>query len=135
MLGRPYLEKTDAEIQAADFIKNNISGTVFTDQHFANILIMKDFYSVQGISDSDSKTRIIYYQENKSNIISALKSLNVDYIAITKRMRETYLLNLNLPQSPITNNNFYESNFKKIYDNGDVKLYLIENEAKNSSIS
>jgi len=123
---RPYLTKFESEIQAAKWIKENIQGIVFTDQHFANILILNDFYNVQGIVDKDEKNFILYRQEDPQKIRKVLKSLGVDYIAITKRMREIYILSLNFPQIPMSNEEVYDKNFKKVYDNGDIKIYKIE---------
>jgi hypothetical protein len=123
--GRPYLTKSEGEIEASIFIKQNLNGIVFTDQHFANILILNDYYDVQGISDNDKRTDVIYRENNQEKTKTVLRSLGADYIAITKRMREIYILSLNLPQMPMTNSKMYENNFSKIYDNGDVKIYVV----------
>ena len=123
---RPYLTKFESEIEAAKWIKENIQGIVFTDQHFANILILQGFYNVQGISDGDSRNVILYHQDNPEEIKEALKNLGVDYIAITKRMREIYILSLNFPQIKMSNAKIYEDNFLKVYDNNDVRVYRVD---------
>jgi hypothetical protein len=123
---RPYLTKFESEIEAAKWIKENIQGIVFTDQHFANILILQGFYNVQGISDGDRRNFILYHQDNPEEIKEALKNLGVDYIAITKRMREIYILSLNFPQIKMSNAKIYEGNFLKVYDNNDVRVYRVD---------
>ena len=66
---------------------------------------------------------MIYYNYDQNATIKALRSFDATYIAITKRMREEYILDLNLPQEPMTNEQMYEDYFIKIYDNGDVRVY------------
>ncbi|MGB9598432.1 MAG: hypothetical protein ACPLZH_01130 [Minisyncoccales bacterium] len=122
---RPYLTKFQSEIEAAKWIRENIKGIVFTDQHLANILILNDFYQVQGIGDSDERNLILYREKDPIKIVKSLRSLGADYIALTKRMREIYILSLNFPQLPMSNSQVYEENFQKVYDNNDVRVYKI----------
>jgi len=122
-----FFENSDGEIKAASWIKENLNETVFSDQKFINLVILKDYYNVTGTYDEDPLIKNLFYNNNLSTFLSSVKELNsnlsVDYIAITKRMQEKYVLMLNYPQKQIQTTEFFEENLEKVYGNGDVKIY------------
>jgi len=122
-----FFENSDEEIGAVSWIMASLNETVFCDQQFASLLIEKGYYKVTGAGDGDPLVHSLFYQSNNETFFSAIKSLkerNVSYIAITKRMQEKFILMVDIPQKPLKNINLYEENLKKVYDNGDVKVYL-----------
>ncbi len=127
-----FFETSDKEIEGALWINNSLQGKVFSDQPFVNQLILNGFYNITGAYDNDIRVYNLFYQNNLSiflNTISTLsKDLGVNYIVLTKRMEEKYILMVDVYQKPLKNINLYEENLKKVYDNGDVKVYEIKNE-------
>ena len=124
-----FFENSDGEIESAEWIKDNLQGRLFSDQSFLNHVIQKGYYNVTGISDKDPRVQQFFYQHNHSVLLNATNKLDVDYIAITKRMSEKYILMLDLAQKPLINNELYENNLEKIYDNSDVRIYKAKNES------
>jgi hypothetical protein len=104
-----------------------LKGKIFSDIFFANQLISNGYYNVTGADDNDILVYSLFYQSNPSIFLDAIKTLdidlNVDYIALTKRMQEQYILMVNFPQKPLINRELYEENLIKVYNNGDVKVY------------
>lgn len=121
-----FFEVSKGEYSAAKELKTNISGKIFSDEVFVNQLVLNGYYNVTGADDKDRLVRDLFYQNDKRiflDSINYLKESGVDYIAVTKRMREKYVLMVNYPQKPIFNFDFYEQFLKKAYSNGDVSLY------------
>lgn len=121
-----FLSITEKETMGAKEIKNIITEKIFSDEVFANQLILNGYYNVTGANDKDQLVKNLFYQNDKNtflNSINYLKQHGVNYVAITKRMREKYILMVNFPQKPIFDFDMYQNNLKKIYDNGDVNLY------------
>ncbi len=124
-----FFENSDKEIEGAVWISYSLNGTVFCDQQFANLLIKKGYYNVGGARDGDPLVHALFYQNDNETFLEAIKNLsekNINYIAITKRMQEKFILMVDVPQKPLENINLYEENLEKIYDNGDVKGYEIK---------
>ncbi len=80
--------------------------------------------------DKDPVVHKLFYQNNCSVFLGALSylrtNLNVDYIVITKRMREQYILMLDFPQKHLINIGLYEDYLIKIYDNNAVSIYKLD---------
>jgi len=126
---RPYFENSEGEVNAAKEMKYFAKGAIFTDETFVNNLALNGFYSVTGTGDENPLLIDLFYNKNKTSFLNAIKSLkdnDIGYIAITKRMREKYILMLNYPKKSITNSDLYENSLSKIYDNGDVRVYSTE---------
>jgi len=132
---RIFFGASDGELAAArEIAVNNLNGRIFSDECFADKLILSDYYSVTGTDDKDEIVKGLFYSADESmfkNAVNNLKNSGVSYIATTKRMRNEYILMLNFPQKPLTNENFYKKDLNKIYDNGDVEVYSakIKNES------
>jgi len=124
---RIFFETSDKEIETALWVKNSLQGKIFSDQYFINQLILNGYYNVTGAADDDPSVHDLFYQQSPSKFLETiddLKSwLEVDYIVLTKRMREQYILMLDTPQKPLINTELYETNLIKIYDNEDVRVY------------
>jgi len=122
-----FFENSDKLIEGAEWINSSLKGKVFSDQSFVNQLVLAGYYNVTGTSDNDIIVWNLFYQNNESLFLDTIfflkQGLEADYIAITQKMEEDYILMLDIPQKPITNLELYEKNLKKVYDNGDVKVY------------
>ena len=118
-----FFENSNGEIEAASWVKNNLDGKVFSDQKFINLVILNGYYNITGTCDKCWVVKALFYNNNLTEFISALNSTNSDYVAITKRMQEKYILMVDYPQKPVQTAEFFEQNLEKIYDNGDVKIY------------
>ena len=127
---RIFFETSDKEIEGAKEISNSLHGKIFSDQAFINQLVLNSYYNVAGANDDDPLIYNLFYQNNLAVFLNAINylnaNLNVSYITLTKRMREKYILMLNVPQKPLTNIDLYEKNLEKVYDNGDVRVYEIK---------
>lgn len=121
-----FLHPSTGEKEAASWIINNLNGTVYTDQMLASRIIMEDYYKVQSMLDNDPRNVPVYYSHDPDESLKALKSRWADYIAISRRMREDYILNLNVPQAHMINGDMYEKYYVKVYDNGDVRIYKVQ---------
>ena len=125
-----FFETSDGELEAAGDIAESFSGTVFSDQRFVNLLVVEGYYNVTGADDMSPLTIGLFYENNRTGFLQAMALLaknSVDYVAITKRMREQYVLMLNRPQKPIRTLRLFEENLDRAYDNGDVALYEVPN--------
>jgi len=125
---RVFFENSDKEFEGAAWIAASLNGTVFCDQQFANLLIKAGYYNISGARDGDKLIYDLFYQNNQLEFLNALESLkekNIQFIAITNRMQEKFILMLDIPQKPLNNYGLYE-NIEKIYDNGDVKIFKIK---------
>ncbi len=120
------LSISSSEIASASTIADEFNGTIFTDQSFSNLLIQQDYFDVQGIDDYDLRNIPIYYSNNLSGSLLELRELGAEYIALTKKMREQYVLDLNIAQEPMNNEKMYELYYRKVYDDGDVMVYKVE---------
>lgn len=121
-----FLEVSREEIMAAKEIKNHLTGKIFSDETFINQLVLNDYYNVTGANDKDKIVENLFYQKDKKVFLDSISLLNnsgVNYVAITKRMREKYVLMVNYPQKPIFNFELYEQNLKEAYNNGSVIIY------------
>ncbi len=127
---RVFFETSDKEIEGAREISESFDGRIFSDQSFINQLVLNNYYNVTGAYDEDPLVNDLFYGNNISAFIEAKDylriNLSVSYIAITKRMREQYILMLNYPSKPIRNMAFYEGELVKVYDNGDAMVYKVE---------
>ena len=127
---RMFFETSDKEVEGALWISNSLQGKIFSDQPFINQLVLKGYYNITGADDKDPIVDSLFHQGNPSIFLNTINNLgdnlDVDYIALTKRMREQYILMLDLPREPLTNINLYEENLIKVYDNGDVRVYEIK---------
>jgi len=123
-----FFETSDGEIEGALWIDNSLQGRVFSDQVFVNQLVLKGYYNVTGVYDNDPLVYDLFYQDNLAIFLIAMNTLredlNVDYVVITKRMQDKYILMIDVPQKRLINSDLYEQ-LNKIYDNGDVKVYHI----------
>ena len=133
-----FFETPDKEIEAALWIKNTKEGKVFSDQKFINQLILNGYYNVTGANDDDPLVYKLFYQNNSPVFISAINylknNLAVEYLVVTKRIQEKYILMMNIPQKPLTNIELYENSLIKIYDNNDVRIYKTELKIKDKNI-
>ena len=73
----------------------------------------------------------MFYQKDKKFFAEAVANLHrqgVRFIAVTKRMKDQYILMVNYPQQAMVNEDMYESEslLKKVFDNGDVQLFLLD---------
>ncbi len=128
-----FFEVSDGEIEAARWVASNLNARVFSDQVFVNQLILARYYNVTGADDKSQIVISLFYSENESNFMEAIKFLNrsnVRYIAITKRMLEKYVLMVNIAQKPVKNLRFYNKYLNKIYDNSDTRIYSIITQTK-----
>jgi hypothetical protein len=127
-----FFETSDKEIEGALWVNSSLQGKIFSDQPFVNQLVLKRFYNVTGAYDDDILVYNLFYQNNISVFLNSINTLNkdldVDYIVLTKRMQEKYILMVNVYQKNLININLYEENLEKIYDNEDVKVYKIGKE-------
>jgi hypothetical protein len=127
---RVFFETPNKEIEGAKEISNLLQGRIFSDQSVINQLVLNNYYNVTGTYDEDPLVYDLFYQDNVSAFMDATTylsvNLSVDYIAITERMQEQYILMLNYPSKPIRSMAFYDENLIKIYDNGDVRVYKLE---------
>ena len=125
-----FFETSDKEIEAALWVKNNLTGRVFSDISFVNTLVSKKYHNVTGANDKNLLIYDLFYQKDVSEFLKAINKLNiqlnVDYIALTKKMRENYILMLDVPQKPLINMELYENNLIKVYDNEEVKIFKTE---------
>jgi hypothetical protein len=126
-----FFSVSDGEIKAAEWVSLNLEGVIFSDQIFIGELIKNGYYDINGFDDNDKRSYYIYYNNDINQSIISLKSLNASYIAISKRMKDDYLISLNFAQQPMENEQMYEDNFIKVYDNGDVRIYEVKNETSN----
>jgi len=126
---RVFFSVSDKEIEGAGWIKRNLQGKVFSDIFFVNQLVAKGYYNVEGANDKSALVSNLFYGENLPSFLSSLDVLSnkfgVEYVAISKRMRQVYLMMLYPPQAPLRNLPFFESNLRKVYDNGDVAVYKV----------
>ncbi|MBD3262730.1 MAG: hypothetical protein GF334_13855 [Candidatus Altiarchaeales archaeon] len=132
-----FFETPVGEVQAAQWISQSLRGRVFSDQFFINQLILKGYYNVTGAREDNPLVLDLFYRENQSLFLDAIQRLNtysVDYVALTGRMRDEYVLMLNQPQKPLGNTDFFGETLKKTYDNGDVRVYEL-NSSLNYSIN
>lgn len=123
---RIFFENPQKEIDAAKDVVSLLNGKIFSDQIFIKDLILQGYYNVTGASDDNPFLIGLFYTNDKDfflRSIEALKSGDVDYIVITKRMEEKYILMLNYPKKNIINSDLYENNLFKVYDNGNVRIY------------
>lgn len=124
-----FFETSNEEIEGALWILFSLQGKVFSDQIFINQLVLRGYYDITGVYDTDSRVYNLFYQDDSSLFLETIDNLNknlgVDYIVLTKRMQEKYILMLDTPQKPLKNIELYEKNLDKIYDNGDVEIYEI----------
>jgi len=131
---RVFFETADKEIEGALWINNSLQGKVFSDQPFINQLILNSYYNVTGVYDDDIIVYNLFYQNDSSIFSNAINTLDVnlsvDYIVLTKRMQEQYILMLNVPQKPLININLYEENLVKVYDNEGVRIYELKTKQK-----
>jgi len=122
-----FLTTNELEIQGAKEISQKLNGKIFSDQFFVNQLILNNYYNITGADDNSPVVHNLFYQDNeeifKESINYLNQELNVEYIAITKRMREQYILMLNYPQKSIKTRIFFRENLEQIYNNGDVEVY------------
>ncbi len=122
-----YFERSDAELAGAAWVADNIQGKVFTDQVFASLLITNGFYNITGLADDDPRLADMFYNNDRERFLSAVKSEfvsgKIDYVVTTKKMREQFILMVNVPQISVQNSAFIDANLDKIYDNGDVRVY------------
>ncbi len=121
-----FLTNSNGEIAAANWAAANLDGRLLSDERFLSLVIQKGYYNVTGFEDNSVYVMPIFYRNSSENASVVFAKLNTTYFADTKRMRENYILMLNSPQQPIENSQMYEDNFKKIYDNGDVRVYKIK---------
>ena len=124
-----FFENSEGEVLGAQEIGRNFQGIIFSDQKFINLLVLNNYYEVTGADDESYIVKCLFYQNNEALFLSKvkkLKNLGVKYIAITKRMEEKYVLMLNYEQKPMRSIELYKKNLKKVYDNGDVKLYEVK---------
>lgn len=125
-----FFETPDKEIKGAKEISNSLKGKIFSDMFFINQLISNGYYDVTGANDDDPLIYKLFYQNNPAiflNGVNYLKNnLDIEYIAITKRMQKKYILMLNVPQMPLINIELYEKSLIKVYDNSDVKVFKTE---------
>lgn len=134
-----FFENPQKELCAAGEIKNTLNGRLFSDQKFINNLVLEGYYNVTGADDSDPLLIGLFYTNDENlflRSIETLKNSGVNHIAITKRMREKYILMLNYPKKHLVNSDLYEKNLQKVYDNGDVMVYQLpeireDNDQKN----
>lgn len=121
---RIYFERPAGEIEGASWIAKHLDGKVLSDQAFVSQIISNGYYDVTGTSDTDPRLSALFYQNDASVLLAAAtSSLGIDYIATTKRMRESYILMLDIPQIPIQNSAMIDAALEKVYDNGDVRIY------------
>jgi len=125
---RVFFETSDKEIEGAREISDFLEGKIFSDMFFANQLISNGHFNVTGTDDNDQLVYNLFYQNDSSVFLDAIEFLDdsgVDYIALTKRMENQYILMVNFPQKPLIAIELYEENLIKVYDNRDVKVYRI----------
>jgi hypothetical protein len=123
---RSAYEGSLGEINGALAIKDSFSGIIFTDECFANQLVLNDYYKVTGADDKDPIINTLFYQNNKDIFFKTISTMNksgIPYIATTERMRNKYILMTNYQQKPITSSYLYDTYLQKVYDNNDVKVY------------
>lgn len=123
---RVFLQTSSGEVQAAQGIAYRDLGVVFTDIVLANQIILNGYYAVTGADDKDSVVYDLFFQRNEQKFLQSLKYLHdqdVLYIAITRRMMDSYILMVNYPQKPMINEDLYEHLLEKVYDNGFVRVY------------
>jgi len=121
-----FFEAPQGEIAGAKTISESLDGKIFSDEVFVNQLVLSGFYNVTGADDADQMVENLFYQNNKRiflNSIDYLEKSGVDYIVITKRMIEKYVLMVNYPQRAIINYDLYENNLKNVYSNGYINVY------------
>lgn len=128
---RVFLSIPSGEVQGAVEISHAYTGVIFTDIVFANQLISNGYYKVTGTHDKDSLVYNLFYQKDKKIFAEAVANLHrqgVRFIALTKRMKDQYILMVNYPQQAMVNEDMYEgeSLLKKVFDNGDVQLFLLD---------
>ncbi len=124
---RIYFDISDGEIAGARWIADNLNGKVLSDQAFVSRLVLGGYYNVTGTSDTDPRLTALFYQHDKKAFLDAAhSSLKIEYLVTTKRMRESYILMLDTPQIAIQNSDMIDSTLRKVYDNGDVRVYAIE---------
>ena len=120
-----FFDLSPQESQGAMWVSKHLEGRIFTDMVFANQLIGQKYYNVTGTDDNNILVSSIFYQNNKDVFIQAiaqLKDNNISYIAITKRMKNNYVLMVNYPQRAIDTLTFFDY-LPKVFDNGDVEIY------------
>lgn len=121
-----FFELSAGEYYAAkELVNNKLDGKIFSDQVFINQLILNDYYNVTGADDKNPIIRNLFYQTDPNIFINSIKDLKnsgVDYIAITKRMKEKYILMVNTPQIHMVNKELFD-NLESIYNNNDVVVY------------
>lgn len=128
---RVFLSIPDGEVKGAVEISRQYTGVIFTDIVFANQLITNGYYKVTGTHDKDALVYNLFYQKDKKIFTDALASLRkqgVRFIAVTKRMKDQYILMVNYPQQAIANEDMYEDVLKKVFDNGDVQLFFLDSD-------
>jgi len=136
---RMFFHTADEEIEAALWVKDYLQGKIFSDQYFIGRLISNGYYNVTGTADDDPLVHDLFYQQKSSTFLKAIKELKsedieVNYIALTRRMRENYILMLDTPQKPLVNVELYETNLSKIYDNGEVRIYEIKKYSESNKL-
>lgn len=124
---RMFFSQSDGEIAGAAWIAEHLDGRVFSDQAFINLLIQDGYHDVTGTSDTDPRLTDLFYADDKDRFMAAIgsdfPSGKIRYFVTTTRMREKYILMLNTPQIPISNEALIDMSLEKLYDNGDVRIY------------
>lgn len=132
---RIYFDISDGEIIGATWIADNLRGKVLSDQAFVSRLVLNGYYNVTGTSDTDPRLTALFYQHDKQKFLDAARSdLEIEYLVTTKRMRESHILMLDIPQVAIQNSDLIDSILRKVYDNGDVRVYSLDKANTHSSM-
>lgn len=128
---RVFLNISDGEVRGGAKISHMYKGVIFTDMVFANQLISNGHYAVTGTHDKDVLVYNLFYQKDKkvfTEAVTQLRKQGVRFIAITKRMKDQYILMVNYPQQAMVNEELYSKVLPKLFDNGDVQLFFLDSD-------
>ncbi|MBZ9578026.1 hypothetical protein KJA13_03230 [Patescibacteria group bacterium] len=123
-----FFTNSDGEIKAAKWVSENLNEIILSDERFISLVIQNNYFKVNGFEDNSPYMYPTFYRNDPEEVRMVMRELRAGYFATTKRMRDDYILMLNFPQVPMENGQMYEENFTKVYDNGDVKVYKINQE-------
>lgn len=124
-----FFEISKTEMAGAKWASCNLKGKIFSDEVFINQLILNNYYSVDGAADENPLVYNLFYQTDPiifQAAIDELKTNDIEYITLTDRMLKKYILMVNQPQKHLITLELFEKKLKKIFDNHDVRIYLLD---------
>jgi hypothetical protein len=128
-----YRYITNQEEDGAKWIENNINNDsfIFTDHRLSGTLISNGFLRTNGISEFDENPTEsidqIYYAKDSKNVSQIIRSYGANYLYFSKSMSDNspgiMLYNYPIKPAPYGFYEVYNTDFNRLYDNGQSYVY------------